>query len=411
MLTRASGRTFKQILHRQIIQLGQELFKQAHSNMSVQTSSGDAASQSSNQPNYHLNNHPITYHAMTLHVPGQPLTLDSREIATTEQLSIISTHMTPNQQSLKPGELLLKVSACGVCRTDLQIARGDLTSKVLPIVPGHQIVGRVVASSPSPNQPSDQSIKIGDRVGVGWLADACGTCDKCVSGRENLCEHARFTGLHRDGGFATFVTVSSRSVFAIPDRFTDLEAAPLLCGGIIGYRSLKRSGIMSGQKLGLFGFGASALIALQIALHWKCRVFVCTRSVTEQARAIELGAEWAGSYDDKIPELLDAAVTFAPVGSVVVAALKSLDRGGTVAINAIHLDRIPEFSYDHLWWERSLVSVANYTREDAREFLELAAAIPVKTVSDVFSLADANLALDRLENGQIGGAAVLNMEN
>lgn len=302
------------------------------------------------------------------------------------------------------GEILLQIAACGVCRTDLQIVEGAIAPHKIPIIPGHQIVGRVVSVGADVTE-----LRPGDRVGVGWLASACGNCDQCKEGRENLCRQARFTGWDCDGGYATHAIVRASATFPIPERFADQEAAPLLCGGVIGYRSLKRSKIKPGGKLGLFGFGASALITIQIARHWGCRVFVCTRSEKEQTEAKRLGAEWAGSYEDRPPELLDAAITFAPVGDVVIAALHACDRGATIAINAIHLDHVPEFSYDDLWWERSLVSVANYTRADAKEFLELAAEIPVRTVFDVFDLEDANVALERLSAGQLHGAAVLRM--
>ncbi len=301
-----------------------------------------------------------------------------------------------------PGEVALEVAACGVCRTDLQICEGDLKAHALPIVPGHQIVGRIVTLGAGVRQ-----WKVGDRVGVGWLAGADGTCARCKAGRENLCDHAVFTGWDRHGGYATRVVARADAAFAIPERFTDRDAAPLLCGGVIGYRSLRRSGIQPGQKLGLFGFGASALLAIQVARYWDCRVFVCTRSEGEQERARKLGAEWAGGYDEKVPEPLDAAVTFAPVGDVVVAALRAVDKGGTVAINAIHLDRIPEFSYDLLWWERNLVSVANTTHADAVEFMDIAARAQVTTAYDTFALDDANTALARLRAGDVRGAAVL----
>ena len=300
------------------------------------------------------------------------------------------------------GELLVRVSACGVCRTDLQLCEGDLAARTLPIVPGHQIVGRVAAVG-----AGVRAFAKGDRVGVGWLASACGTCASCLAGRENLCPSAKFTGWDRDGGYATHAVVDARFALRLPDGFADLDAAPLLCGGVIGYRSLKRAGILPGGKLGLYGFGASALLTIQIARHWGCRVFVCTRSADERARAKTLGAEWAGGYDELPPVPLDAAITFAPAGDVVIAALRAVDRGGTVAINAIHLDRVPTFSYDLLWLERNLVSVANYTRADAREFLELAAKIPVRTEIDVRPLDEANVALARLKSGEIHGAAVL----
>ena len=301
-----------------------------------------------------------------------------------------------------PGMLLLRVAACGVCRTDLQLCEGDLAMHARPIVPGHQIVGRVEAVGAAVD-----GWQAGDRAGVAWLAGADGTCDKCRSGRENLCARATFTGWDVDGGYATHATVRADFALRLPDGFDDLAAAPLLCGGVIGFRSLKRSGIQPGGRLGLYGFGASALIALQIARHWGCRIFVATRAPAERERALALGAEWAGGTDDRPPEPLDAAITFAPSGDVVRAALRAVDRGATVAINAIHLDRLPEMPYDDLWWERRLASVANFTRADATEFLALAARIPVRTSFETHPLADANVALGRLARGEIRGAAVL----
>lgn len=303
-------------------------------------------------------------------------------------------------------ELALAVSACGVCRTDLQLVEGDLEARRLPIVPGHQAVGRVLAVG-----RSVEGWAVGDRAGVAWLASTCGACPACRSGRENLCLEARFTGWDRDGGYATRLTVRADFALRLPAGFADLAAAPLLCGGVIGYRSLKISGIEPGGRLGLFGFGASALLAIQVARHWGCEVHVFTRSDRERRRALELGAAWVGGYDERPPVALDAAITFAPVGEVVVAALGTLERGATVAINAIHLDRIPEFAYERLWWERSIRSVANFTRQDAREFLELAAAIPIRTSVEPFRLSEANDALARLGRGEIGGAAVLVTED
>ncbi|HEX7600644.1 MAG TPA: alcohol dehydrogenase catalytic domain-containing protein, partial [Polyangiaceae bacterium] len=265
-----------------------------------------------------------------------------------------------------------------------------------------EIVGRVVALGAGVT-----GWREGERAGVAWLAGACGICARCTEGRENLCAKAQFTGWDRDGGYATHVTARADFALRIPDVFDDVSAAPLLCGGVIGYRALHVSGILPGQRLGLYGFGASASLALQVARHWGCRIFVCTRSKAEQARARSLGAEWAGGYDDALPTRLDAAVTFAPAGTVVTAALEALDRGGTVAINAIHLDEIPAFDYDALWWERSLRSVANFTREDARTFLELAAHIPIRPSFEVYELDDANIALARLKEGRVSGAAVL----
>ncbi len=305
----------------------------------------------------------------------------------------------------EPGELLLRVDACAVCRTDLQICEGDIEARRLPVVPGHQAVGTVEALGDGVD-----GWHVGDRAGVAWLAAACGACSRCDSGRENLCEAAKFTGWDRDGGYAERVTV--RAGFAVPllPDLDPVEAAPLLCGGIIGYRALRLSGIEPGGRLGLYGFGASARLALQVANHWGCEVFVATRSPRDQQRARDLGAAWAGGTDDAPPSPLDAAVTFAPADEVVVAALKALDRGGTVAVNAIHLDRIPEFAYEHLWWERSLRSVANFTRQDASEFLALAAGIPIRTETEVYPLADANQALADLASGRVEGAAVLRVD-
>ncbi len=300
------------------------------------------------------------------------------------------------------GELVLEVAACGVCRTDLQLCEGDLEARRLPVVPGHQAVGQVLAVG-----DGVAGWNAGDRAGVAWLGGACGRCPRCVAGRENLCERARFTGWDRDGGYAERLAVDAGFALRMPAGFDDLEAAPLLCGGVIGYRSLKVSGIAPGGRLGLYGFGASALLAIQVAVHWGCEVYVATRSESEQRRALDLGAVWAGGYDQAPPAPLDAAVTFAPAGAVVVRALRAVDRGGTVAINAIHLDRVPEFPYDLLWWERSLRSVANFTRRDAQEFLDLAAKIPVRTAVEEHPLADANEALRRLSAGEVSGAAVL----
>jgi propanol-preferring alcohol dehydrogenase len=300
------------------------------------------------------------------------------------------------------GELVVNVAACGVCRTDLQLIEGNLAARRLPIVPGHQAVGTVAAIGT--DVPDWQ---VGERVGVAWLAGTCGSCRFCRAGSENLCETAAFTGWDRDGGYADQMTVRADFALRLPPAFGDLEAAPLLCGGVIGYRSLKISGIQPGGRLGLYGFGASALLAIQVAIHWGCEVFVATRSVPEQQRARDLGAVWTGSYHDQPPVPLDAAITFAPAGFVVIEALKSLGRGATVAVNAIHLDQIPEFPYEMLWWERSIRSVANFTRADAREFLDLAATIPIQTVVDPYRVEDANLALARLKSGEVDGAAVL----
>jgi propanol-preferring alcohol dehydrogenase len=312
--------------------------------------------------------------------------------------------VSAEQPRLEPAadELLLRVSACAVCRTDLQICEGELPSHRLPLIPGHQAVGTVEAVG-----STVRGWSVGERAGVGWLAATDGTCDECLAGRENLCPNAQFTGYDRDGGYAQRLLIRADFALRLPESFTDREAAPLLCGGVIGYRSLRISGIQPSGKLGLYGFGSSAHLSLQLARHWGCEVYVVTRSVEDRSRAIALGATWAGGYDERVPVSLDAAVSFAPVGSAVVAALTALAPGATVAINAIHLDGIPAFSYDLLWRERGIRSVANYTRQDAREFLALAKEIPIHAEIEVFALADANDALARMKSGALRGTAVL----
>lgn len=302
------------------------------------------------------------------------------------------------------GEVLIDVAACAVCRTDLQI-EGDLPARRSPVVPGHQAVGRIVALG-----PEAAGLAVGDRVGVAWLGGACGECASCADGRENLCDGAVFTGWDRDGGFAERMVARADFTHRLPDGLADEDAAPLLCGGVIGYRSLRVSGIRPGGRLGLYGFGASALLAIQVAVHWGCAVSVHTRSPGERERALRMGATFAGGIDDPPPHPLDAAITFAPAGRVVVAALRALAPGGTVAVNAIHLDEIPAFDYDLLWRERVLRSVANFTRADAREFLDLTARIPIRTTTEVHPLEDANLALQRVASGEVDGAAVLRVD-
>lgn len=304
-----------------------------------------------------------------------------------------------------PGEIRLRVAACGVCRTDLQLAAGDLAARRLPIVPGHQAVGVVDALGSGVGD-----WRLGERAGVAWLASACARCAACRRGLENLCAEARFTGWDRDGGYASHLVARADFALRIPAGFDDLSAAPLLCGGVIGYRALRIAGVgpgARGMRLGLYGFGASALCAIQVARHFGCEVYVVTRSGAERARAAALGAVWTGTDHETPPVPLDAAVTFAPAGEVVLRALAALGRGGTVVVNAIHLDRVPSFSYDLLWWERCVRSVANFTRRDAREFLALAAQIPVRTTIERHPLADGARALARLEAGEVQGAAVL----
>lgn len=303
------------------------------------------------------------------------------------------------------GEILIRVSRCGVCHTDLHIVTGELPMHKTPLVPGHQVVGRVETIGSGVTR-----FHAGDRVGVAWLYDACAVCEFCRSGRENLCREARFTGYDVDGGYAEFMVAKAEYAYPIPDRFSDTEAAPLLCAGVIGYRSLRLSEIQPGQRLGLFGFGASAHLVIQVARHWGCEVYVFTRGEPHREHARELGAVWAGGSEDPAPARVHAAVVFAPAGKVVVQALGHLERGGTVAINAIHLDRIPEFGYESLYWERTLRSVSNVTRRDAEEFLTLAAEIPIRTTTTVYPLAEANQALTAMRRSELSGAAVLNVE-
>ena len=300
------------------------------------------------------------------------------------------------------GEVLIEVAACAVCRTDLQLCEGDLEARRLPVVPGHQAVGRVAAVG-----RGVRGWREGDRAGAYWLAGADGTCRYCRAGRENLCERAAFTGWDIDGGYAQRMVARAEYAARLPDGPEDRDLAPLLCGGVIGYRALTLTGIRAGGRLGLYGFGASALCTIQVAVHMGCEVYVATRSERERESARALGAVWTGTYADRPPEPLEAAITFAPAGDVVVAALAAVDRGGTVVVNAIHLDRLPEMSYDLLWWERTLRSVANVTRADAAAFLELAAEIPVRTAVEPHPLEDANVALARLAAGEVRGAAVL----
>jgi propanol-preferring alcohol dehydrogenase len=301
-----------------------------------------------------------------------------------------------------PGEILVEVLACACCRTDLQLARGDLPAHALPVIPGHQVVGRVVGTG-----AGVEGWVEGDLAGAYWLASSCGDCRYCERGLENLCPDARFTGWDVDGGYAERMVLRADFAARLPGG-DPTALAPLLCGGVIGYRALRRSGIRPGGRLGLYGFGASASLAIQVARHWDCEVYAVSRSADDRARALAMGAAWAGDAGERPPMPLDAAVTFAPVGSVVLDALRALDRGGTVAINAIHLDGIPAFDYADLWWERGIVSVANVTRADVREFLQIAGEIGIATNPTPYPLVEASSALADLESGVIGaGAAVL----
>jgi len=302
---------------------------------------------------------------------------------------------------VRPGHVLLRVRACGVCRTDLHIVEGDLPPKQLRIIPGHQIVGEVIDGGTA-------EIPMGSRVGVSWLGGTDGTCAYCQKGLENLCDSPTFTGYTVAGGYAEYAFARADFVFPLPDALDDLHAAPLLCAGIIGFRSLRVAGVEPGERVGLFGFGASAHLAIAVLRAWKCDVYVSTRGKSHRELAESLGAAWVGSETEKPPVELDRAVTFAPSGDVVVAALGSLRKGGVVAINAIHLDRMPQFDYDKLLWgERQLRSVANMTRADARDFLALAARIGLQPKVKVFPLTQANKALMALKADAIDGAAVI----
>jgi propanol-preferring alcohol dehydrogenase len=323
--------------------------------------------------------------AMSLHEPGQALTASS------------SGPLKPG-----PGQVRIAVSACGVCRTDLHVVDGELTEPKLPIVPGHEIIGRVVELGDGASR-----FEIGTRVGVPWLGWTCGKCEFCLRGEENLCPFARFTGYQIDGGYASETIADARFVFPIPDNYTDQEAAPLMCAGLIGWRCLKMAG--DAKRLGLYGFGAAAHIIIQVARARGQRVFAFVRPGDEKAKAfaLRMGSVWAGDSDQPAPEALDAAILFAPAGELVPAALKATRPGGTVVCGGIHMSDIPSFPYELLWHERVVRSVANLTRTDAEEFLAFAATTKLHTETKRYRLADANQALDDLRHGRFSGAAVL----
>ena len=326
-----------------------------------------------------------TMQAMVLERPGESLRLKEMPIPS-------------------PGEnqVLLKVAACGICRTDLHIFDGELPHPKLPLIPGHEIVGRVVEHGAGVTR-----YRIGDRVGVPWLGYTCGACRYCRSGRENLCENARFTGYTIDGGYAEYVVADVRYAFPIPARYPDANAAPLLCAGLIGYRAYRMTD--DAERLGLYGFGAAAHLIAQVAVHQGRKVYAFTRpgDREKQAFALRLGASWAGDSTALPPEPLDAAIIFAPVGALVPAALRALDKGGTVVCAGIHMSEIPAFPYDILWEERRIVSVANLSRRDGEEFMAIAQELPIETHVTEFSLAEANAAVAALRAGRIKGAAVL----
>ena len=301
-----------------------------------------------------------------------------------------------------PGQVLVEVAACGVCRTDLHVVDGELSRPTLPLVPGHEVVGRVAALG-----PEVERFRAGERVGVPWLGWTCGACDYCRGGQENLCPEARFTGYTLNGGYGRYLLADARYCFPIHGDYGDAEAAPLLCAGLIGYRSLVMAG--EARRLGLYGFGAAAHIVAQVARHQGREVYAFVRpgDAAAEAFARELGAAWAGGSDETPPEALDAAILYAPIGSLVPAALKAVRPGGTVVCAGIHMSDIPSFPYELLWRERKLVSVANLTRRDGEEFLALAPRVPVRTTVERFALSRANEALARLRDGRLTGAAVL----
>jgi propanol-preferring alcohol dehydrogenase len=325
--------------------------------------------------------------AMVLEAPNQPLVARDLPIPTP------AAH-----------QLLVEVHACAVCRTDLHVVDGELPEAELPLVPGHQIVGKVVQRG-----ADAQSVPEGQRVGIPWLGSTCGDCDYCTTGRENLCDKARFTGYQLDGGFAEYVVADERFCFPIPDGYPDMQAAPLLCAGLIGYRSLCMAG--SAARLGFFGFGAAAHILIQLARHRGQRVYAFTRPGDKKGQrfARSLGAEWAGGSDEQPEQMLDAAIIFAPVGALLPAALRAVAKGGTVVCAGIHMSDIPTFPYQILWGERTVRSVANLTRRDGEEFLALAPQVPIKTEITAFPLEQANEALAALREGRFEGAAVLDL--
>jgi len=304
------------------------------------------------------------------------------------------------------GELLVRIRYCGVCRTDLHVVEGELPPRKSPVVPGHQVVGIVEKLG-----EGARKFSVGARVGIAWLFRTDGVCHYCRSGAENLCDSPVFTGYTVDGGYAEYIVAPEDFVYSIPEAFPDDQAAPLLCAGIIGFRSLRLSGIKPGGRLGLYGFGAAAHVAIQVARHWGVEVFACTRDERHQRLALDLGAKWAGGTFTEPPVKLDAAIVFAPAGEIVPAALKALHKGGSLVLGGIHMSPIPSFDYDLLYQERVIRSVANNTRKDGEDFLRIAAEIPVRTHVRIYPLREANQALNALKNDAIPGAAVLKIES
>jgi propanol-preferring alcohol dehydrogenase len=302
-----------------------------------------------------------------------------------------------------PGEIRVRVRACATCRTDLHVIEGDLPSRRLPLVPGHQVVGTVERPGPGATR-----FPPGARVGIAWLRSTCGRCRYCAAGRENLCAASTYTGWTHDGGYAQYCCVPEAFAYAIPEAFEDAEATPLLCAGIIGYRALLRSQVPRGGRLALYGFGSSAHITLQVARHWQCSVYVVTRDPVHQRLALELGAEWAGGAGATLPDKVDSAIVFAPAGELVPVALRDLDKGGTVALAGIHMSDIPAMAYEpHLFWEKTLQSVTANTREDGEALLREATLVPIRPRVHRYPLADANRALQDLAADRVRGTAVL----
>ena len=299
-------------------------------------------------------------------------------------------------------QILVRVHACGVCRTDLHVVEGELPPRKSPVIPGHQIVGLVEKKG-----ASIRRFREGDRVGIAWLQSTCGKCEFCRSGRENLCDYASFTGYTADGGYAEYVAAREQFIYPLPSGFPYEQAAPLLCAGIIGFRCLRLSGVQRGQRIAFYGFGAAAHVAIQVARHWGAEVYACTRQEKHQRLAKELGAVWAGGAAEPPPDLLDSAIMFAPAGELVPSALKALKKGGNLILGGIHMSAIPALDYNLLYYERAIRSVANNTREDGEEFLKIAAEIPIRTQVQIFELREANQALSALKHDGIRGAAVL----
>ncbi len=299
-------------------------------------------------------------------------------------------------------QILVRVSTCGVCRTDLHVIEAELPQRKMPVIPGHQVVGVVEEIGDKVKR-----FKPGDRVGIAWLHRTCGKCEYCRTGKENLCENAEFTGYTVDGGYAEYALAAEQFTYSIPEGFPDAQAAPLLCAGIIGFRALRLSGIERGGRLGFYGFGSAAHVAIQVARHWDIKVYAATRDERHQKLAMELGAEWAGGTLAEPPVKLDAAIIFAPAGEIIPAALKALKKGGTLALAGIHMSPTPPLDYKLLYDERVIRSVANNTRQDGEDFLRIAAEIPIRTQIETYPLSDANRALNALKNDAIRGSAVL----